>query len=75
MLALLAALNLQHPAGACPPPRAAAAAAHVEAAWRACRQEGVAAGVTFAWPTWEEPTWHERVKPAHFAMREVWGAW
>ncbi|MGH7548418.1 MAG: hypothetical protein ACREMM_09605, partial [Gemmatimonadales bacterium] len=31
--------------------------------------------VTFAWPTWEEPTWHERVKPAYFAMREVWGAW
>jgi len=30
---------------------------------------------TYAWPTWEEPTWHERLKPAYFAMREVWGAW
>jgi hypothetical protein len=30
---------------------------------------------TFAWPGWEAPTWHERLKPAYFAMREVWGGW
>lgn len=30
---------------------------------------------TYAWPTWEEPAWHERLKPAYFAMREVWGSW
>ena len=28
---------------------------------------------TYAWPTWEAPTWHERLKPAYDAMREVWG--
>lgn len=31
--------------------------------------------VTYAWPTWEVPRWHERLKPAYFALREVWGAW
>jgi len=30
---------------------------------------------TYAWPTWEVPTWHERLKPAYEAMREVWGSW
>ncbi|HEV2751596.1 MAG TPA: tetratricopeptide repeat protein [Gemmatimonadales bacterium] len=30
---------------------------------------------TYAWPTWEVPVWHERLKPAYFAMREVWGSW
>jgi hypothetical protein len=30
---------------------------------------------TYAWPTWEVPTWHERLKPAYDAMREVWGSW
>ncbi|MGH7547316.1 MAG: tetratricopeptide repeat protein, partial [Gemmatimonadales bacterium] len=43
MLALLAALSLQHPAGPCPRPWAAAAAAHVEAGWRAYRQGAVRA--------------------------------
>ena len=33
------------------------------------------ADATYAWPTWEEPTWHERLKPAYDAMRELWGAW
>ena len=33
------------------------------------------AGQTYAWPTWEVPTWHERLKPAYEAMREVWGSW
>ncbi len=32
-------------------------------------------GRAYAWPTWEVPTWHERLKPAYFAMREVWGSW
>ncbi|HET7295897.1 MAG TPA: hypothetical protein VFI66_02075, partial [Gemmatimonadales bacterium] len=30
---------------------------------------------TYAWPTWEVPEWHERIKPVYFAMREVWGSW
>jgi len=30
---------------------------------------------TYAWPTWEVPTWHERLKPAYQAMRDVWGSW
>jgi hypothetical protein len=30
---------------------------------------------TYTWPTWEEPTWHERLKPAYYAMRELWGSW
>jgi len=33
------------------------------------------AGQTYAWPTWEVPTWHERLKPAYEAMRDVWGSW
>ena len=30
---------------------------------------------TYVWPTWEVPTWHERLKPAYEAMRDVWGSW
>ncbi len=30
---------------------------------------------TYAWLTWEVPAWHERLKPAYGAMREVWGSW
>ena len=30
---------------------------------------------TYTWPTWEVPTWHERLKPAYAAMRDVWGSW
>jgi hypothetical protein len=29
---------------------------------------------TYRWPAWEIPTYHERLKPAYFAMRETWGA-
>lgn len=29
-------------------------------------------GPTFAWPTWEQPRWHERLKPVYYALREVW---
>jgi hypothetical protein len=36
---------------------------------------GVEPERTYAWPTWEEPAWHERLKPAYFAMRDVWGSW
>ena len=32
-------------------------------------------GPTYAWPTWETPVWHERLKPAYFALRSVWGTW
>jgi hypothetical protein len=30
---------------------------------------------TYVWPTWEVPAWHERLKPAYEAMRDVWGSW
>jgi hypothetical protein len=33
------------------------------------------AAATYAWRRWEEPTWHERLKPAYFAMRDLWGSW
>jgi tetratricopeptide (TPR) repeat protein len=32
------------------------------------------ANQTFVWPTWEVPEWHEHLKPAYAAMREVWGS-
>lgn len=33
------------------------------------------ADTTYAWPTWEEPTWHEHLKPGYAAMRDLWGSW
>ncbi len=33
------------------------------------------AGGTFAWAMWEEPVWHERLKPVYAALRDVWGSW
>jgi hypothetical protein len=33
------------------------------------------AAATYTWRRWEEPTWHERLKPAYFAMRDLWGSW
>jgi hypothetical protein len=30
---------------------------------------------TFTWRTWEEPVWHERLKPAYYAMQRLWGSW
>ena len=32
-------------------------------------------GRPFVWPTWETPVWHERLKPAYFAMQALWGSW
>ena len=32
-------------------------------------------GATFTWPTWEQPTWHERLKPAYYALQQLWGSW
>jgi hypothetical protein len=29
----------------------------------------------YAWPTWETPVWHERLKPAYYAMQSLWGSW
>ena len=29
----------------------------------------------YAWPTWTTPVWHERLKPAYYAMQALWGAW
>jgi hypothetical protein len=26
----------------------------------------------YVWPTWEVPMWHERLKPAYFAMQDAW---
>ena len=37
--------------------------------------ERLEAGRTYTWPTWEVPVWHERLKPAYFAMRDEWGSW
>jgi hypothetical protein len=30
---------------------------------------------TYTWQRWEEPSWHERLKPAYYAMRDLWGSW
>jgi hypothetical protein len=30
---------------------------------------------TYRWPAWEHPRWHERLKPAYEAMRQLWGTW
>lgn len=35
----------------------------------------IPASTTYVWPTWEEPQWHERLKPAYYAMRDLWGSW
>jgi hypothetical protein len=29
----------------------------------------------YAWATWDAPVWHERLKPAYWTMRNVWGQW
>jgi len=29
----------------------------------------------YAWPVWETPVWHERLKPAYYAMQRLWGSW
>jgi tetratricopeptide (TPR) repeat protein len=29
----------------------------------------------YSWPTWETPVWHERLKPAYYAMQALWGSW
>jgi hypothetical protein len=30
--------------------------------------------VTWTWRGWEEPTWHEYLKPAYFALQRLWRA-
>ncbi|MGH7537104.1 MAG: hypothetical protein ACREMF_00595, partial [Gemmatimonadales bacterium] len=35
----------------------------------------MAAASTYTWPTWEQPSWHERLKPAYAAMRDLWSSW
>jgi len=35
----------------------------------------VPATSTYRWPTWEEPQWHEQLKPAYYAMRDLWESW
>jgi len=34
-----------------------------------------AADRPYAWATWETPVWHERLKPAYYAMQTLWGSW
>jgi hypothetical protein len=29
----------------------------------------------YVWATWETPVWHERLKPAYYAMQALWGSW
>ena len=29
----------------------------------------------FIWPAWDRPVWHERLKPAYYAMQTLWGSW
>jgi hypothetical protein len=29
----------------------------------------------YIWATWETPVWHERLKPAYYAMQALWGSW
>jgi len=33
------------------------------------------ARAAYAWAPWEEPVWHERLKPVYAALRDVWGSW
>ncbi|PYP59800.1 MAG: hypothetical protein DMD44_03575 [Gemmatimonadetes bacterium] len=33
------------------------------------------ARTTYAWAPWEEPVWHERLKPVYAALRDVWRSW
>ena len=35
----------------------------------------VPASAAYVWPTWEDPQWHEQLKPAYYAMRDLWGSW
>ena len=32
-------------------------------------------GPIYRWPAWEEPVWHERLKPAYAALQDVWAQW
>jgi len=50
---------------------AVAAVARADGAVRAW----LPAGPTYVWPSWEEPEWHERLKPVYAALRDVWGSW
>ena len=34
----------------------------------------VPATATFVWDPWTEPVWHERLKPAYYAMQRLWGS-
>ena len=29
----------------------------------------------YVWATWEAPVWHQRLKPAYYAMQALWGSW
>jgi hypothetical protein len=38
-------------------------------------QGRVVAERPYVWPTWETPVWHERLKPAYYAMQALWRTW
>ena len=38
-------------------------------------QARVVAQRPYVWPTWETPVWHERLKPAYYAMQALWRTW
>ncbi|HTY05761.1 MAG TPA: tetratricopeptide repeat protein [Gemmatimonadales bacterium] len=38
-------------------------------------RDRLAPGPTYSWPGWEVPVSHERLKPAYFAIRDLWSTW
>jgi len=47
----------------------------VTATGRAGAVTRLAPGRPYVWATWEVPVWHERLKPAYYAMQTLWGSW
>jgi hypothetical protein len=38
-------------------------------------QAWLPAHTVYAWASWEEPVWHERLKPVYGALRDAWSGW
>lgn len=38
-------------------------------------RDWLAPGPTYRWPGWEVPVSHDRLKPAYYAIRDLWSAW
>jgi hypothetical protein len=46
-----------------------------DGAWKAWPRSGKATDVAlFGWPTWEQPRWHARRRPAYEALRSAFAA-